>query len=127
MGLARLITRYAQRMLIENALSDAVRFFHMDALSSSVGLKVDFDMALVVIASGLYRLLAQRMKGYGDAQARQVFRDIVDMPADVAVTEKEVVVTFHRRAHTPIIRASGILDSPMNIPWWGGRALRLKA
>ncbi len=29
-----LITRYAHRMLIENALSDAVRFFHMNALSS---------------------------------------------------------------------------------------------
>lgn len=127
MGLAKIITRYAQRMLIENALSDAVRFFHMDALSSSVGLKVDFDMALVVIASGLYRLLAQRMKGYADAQARHVFRDIVDMPADVTVTEKEVLVCFHRRAHTPIIRASGILDSPVKVPWWGGRALRLEA
>ena len=46
----KLITRYAQRMLIENALSDAVRFFHMDALSSAVGLKVDFDMSLLVIA-----------------------------------------------------------------------------
>ena len=43
-----LITRYARRMLIENSLSDAVRFFHMDALSSAVGLKVDFDMALLV-------------------------------------------------------------------------------
>src|SRR6266481_6119413 len=41
-----LITRYAKRMLIENALADAVRFFHIDALSSSVGFKVDFDMAL---------------------------------------------------------------------------------
>ena len=29
-------TRYAQRMLIENALCGAVRFFHMDALSSRV-------------------------------------------------------------------------------------------
>ena len=55
---AKLLTRYAQRMLIENALSDAVRFFHMDALSSAVGMKVDFDMTLLVIASGLYRLLA---------------------------------------------------------------------
>jgi hypothetical protein len=45
------ITRYAKRMLIENALSDAVRFFHMNALSSAVGIKVDFDMALLVIAS----------------------------------------------------------------------------
>src|SRR6516165_4745716 len=42
-----IITRYAKRMLIENALSDAVRFFHIDALSSSVGFKVDFDMALL--------------------------------------------------------------------------------
>ena len=64
----KLITRYAQRMLIENALSDAVRFFHVDALSSAVGLKVDFDMALLVIASGLYRTLAKGMRGYADAQ-----------------------------------------------------------
>jgi hypothetical protein len=62
-----LITRYAQRMLIENSLSDAVRFFHMNALSPAVGLKVDFDMALLVVASGLYRLLAQRMRGYAEA------------------------------------------------------------
>src|SRR5882757_823886 len=41
-----IITRYAKRMLIENALSDAVRFFHINALSSSVGFKIDFDMAL---------------------------------------------------------------------------------
>ena len=47
------ITRYAKRMLIENALADAVRFFHIDALSSSVGFKVDFDMALLVLASAL--------------------------------------------------------------------------
>jgi hypothetical protein len=33
-----------------------------------VGLKVDFDMTLLVIASGLYRLLAKRMRGYADAQ-----------------------------------------------------------
>jgi hypothetical protein len=30
-SITKLITRYAHRMLIENALSDAVRFFHMDA------------------------------------------------------------------------------------------------
>src|SRR5712692_9683207 len=65
-----LVTRYAKRMLIENALADAVRFFHIDALSSSVGFKVDFDMALLVLASGLYRLMARRMRGYNDAQAR---------------------------------------------------------
>jgi transposase len=120
-----LITRYAKRMLIENALADAVRFFHIDALSSSVGFKVDFDMALLVLASGLYRLMAHRMRGYNDAQARQIFRDLIDMPADVAVTENEVTVRFHRRAHLPIVLASGLFDRPVAVPWWNGSRLRL--
>ena len=124
---AKLITRYAQRMLIENALSDAVRFFHMDALSSAVGLKVDFDMALLVIASGLYRLLAQRMRGYADAQARHIFRDLVDTPADVNISDREVHVHFHRRAHLPIIIASGILNAPVKVPWWDNYTLRMSA
>ena len=124
---AQLLTRYAQRMLIENALSDAVRFFHMDALSSAVGLKVDFDMALLVIASGLYRLLARRMRGYAEAQARHIFRDLIDTPADVSVSEREVHVRFHRRAHLPIIIASGLLDSPVKVPWWHNHTLRMSA
>ena len=124
---AKLLTRYAQRMLIENALSDAVRFFHMDALSSAVGLKVDFDMALLVVASGLYRLLAGRMRGYADAQARNIFRDLIDTPADVEISKGEVHVRFHRRAHLPIIIASKLLDAPVKIPWWHNHALRMSA
>ncbi len=97
-------------MLIENALSDAVRFFHMDALSSSVGLKVDFDMTLLVIASGLYRLMARRMRGYGDAQARQIFRDLIDTPADVTARDKE---SGHTSA--PPSRASTDAEPALNI------------
>jgi transposase len=122
---AQLILRYARRMLIENALADAVRFFHIDALSSSVGLKVDFDMALLVLASGLYRIMARRMRGYSDAQARQIFRDLIDMPAQVDVTDREVRVKFYRRAHLPIVLASGLFNKPVNVPWWNNRPLRL--
>jgi transposase len=120
----QLLTRYARRMLIENALSDAVRFFHIDALSSSVGFKVDYDMALLVLASGLYRLMANRMRGYDDAQARQIFRDLIDMSADVAVTPEEVTVRFHRRAHLPIVLASDLFKKSVSVPWWNGLPLK---
>jgi len=82
-------------------------------------------MALLVIASGLYRLVAQRMRGYGDAQARQIFRDLIDMPADVSLTEKEVIISFHRRAHLPIILASDLMERRIAVPWWNGLPLRL--
>jgi hypothetical protein len=90
-----------------------------------VGLKVDFDMALLVLASGLYRLIAQRMRGYSNAQARQIFRDLIDMSADVEVSQKEVSVSFHRRAHLPIILASDLMEKPLAVPSWNGLPLRL--
>ena len=39
----KLIDRYAQRMLIENGIADGIDFFHMDALSSAVAMKVNCD------------------------------------------------------------------------------------
>ena len=46
----KLITRYAQRMLIENGIADGIDFFHMDALSSAVAMKVDCDLQLTLMA-----------------------------------------------------------------------------
>ncbi len=49
-GCATLVTRYAQRMLIENGISEAIQFFHIDALSSMIGMKVDFDLQITLMA-----------------------------------------------------------------------------
>jgi hypothetical protein len=84
-------------------------------------------MALLVLASGLYRLFAKHMRGYAEAQARQIFRDLIQMPAEVAVRPAEVRVHFHRRAHLPILLASGILAKPVAVPWWNGARLQLTA
>jgi hypothetical protein len=66
-----LVTRYAQRMLIENGISEAIQFFHLDALSSMVGMKVDFDLQITLMASSLYRLLAERSAGSIDRRRRR--------------------------------------------------------
>jgi hypothetical protein len=50
---------------------------------------------------------------------------LINMPADVEVTDKEVTVNFHRRAHLPIIRASDLMEKPVAVPWWNGLPLRL--
>src|SRR5205807_2285521 len=56
---------------------------------------------------------------------KRTFRHLIDMPADVAITENEITVRFHRRAHLPIVLASGLIDKPVAVPWWNGCALRL--
>jgi hypothetical protein len=44
-----LITRYAQRMIIENQIEDGNEFIHVDDLSSAVALKVNCDLQLTLI------------------------------------------------------------------------------
>jgi len=121
----KLLERYARRMLIENGLEDQVHFFHLDALSSAVAMKVDFDVTLTVIATGLYRMLGSHLHGFEHAKARQIFRRFLDTSATVDVTPGRVRVRLPRRAHNPLLIESGLLAKPVPIPWWGGAKLEV--
>lgn len=119
-----LVTRYAQRMLIENGISDAIQFFHLDALSSMIGLKVDFDLQITLMAAALYRLMAGRIgREYERAQAKKIFRNLLDVSATVIVCDDEVVVKLDKRAHNPYLVASGLAEKPTPMPWFGNKKL----
>jgi hypothetical protein len=119
-----LIGRYAQRMLIENNIADSIDFFHMDALSSAVALKVNCDLQLTLMASCLYRLLACRIgNGYEKAKSRHLFRDFIDATAVVLISEGDITVRFQKRAHNPLLLATGFDKTDLKIPWLGGKRL----
>ena len=123
---ATILQRYALRMLIENGIEDQVHFFHVDALSSAVAMKVDFDLVLSVIATGIYRLLGMRLHGFEHAKARQIFRRFLDTSATVDVSPDRVRVRLRRRAHNPLLIDSGVLATPVDVPWWGGAQLKVE-
>jgi hypothetical protein len=127
LGPVELVTRYAQRMLIENGISEAVQFFHIDALSSMVGMKVDFDMQLTLMASSLYRMMAQRIgREYRHSTAKKVFRNLLDLSGKVEINAASVVVTLDKRAHNPYLVASGITNQSTPMPWFGNKKLSLQ-
>ena len=120
-----LIGRYAKRMLIENNIEDGIDFFHMDALSSAVAMKVNCDLQLTLMASSLYRLLAVRVgNGYETSKSRQLFLDFINASADITITEGAVVVKFQKRAHNPLLVAAGFDKMGIAVPWLGGKRLR---
>jgi hypothetical protein len=124
---ARLIERYAQRMLVENHIADGIDFFHMDALSSAVALKINCDLLLTLMASSLYRVLGRQVgRGYEVAKARHLFRDVVDATATIRLTANEIRVRFQKRAHNPLLLAAGFDQTNVVIPWWGRKHLRLE-
>ena len=120
----KLVGRYAQRMLIENNIADGIDFFHMDALSSAVAMKVDCDLQLTLMASSLYRLLGAKIgHGYQTARSRHIFRDFVDATAAVSIGDADIWVRFQKRAHNPFLIAAGLNQTELPIPWLGGKKL----
>jgi transposase len=123
---AKLIGRYAQRMLIENNIADGIDFFHMDALSSAVALKVNGDLQLTLMASSLYRLLACRLgNGYDKAKARHLFADFIDAAALIRISARAIEVRFQKRAHNPYLIAADFDKTDQVVPWLGNKRLRL--
>lgn len=122
----KLIQRYAQRMIIENRIEDSIDFFHMDALSSAVAMKVNLDTQLTLMASSLYRLLALKIgNGYENAKSSHLFRDFIDATALVGITENSINVAFQKRAHNPLLLGAGIDKMEVKIPWLGNKLLQI--
>lgn len=122
---SKLIQRYAQRMIIENSIADGIDFFHMDALSSAVAMKVNLDLQLTLMASSLYRLFAYKIgNGYQRAKSRHIFRDFIDTTATVLISERDIMVRFQKRAHNPLLIAANFEKESVRIPWLGGKTLQ---
>ena len=122
---AKLIERYAQRMIIENQLAEAINFFHMDALSSAVSMKVNCDVQLTIMASSLYRLLGTKLgNGCAEAKADHIFRDLVDANAIVTVTDSEIHVRLQKRAHNPVLLTASFDSLATRVAWLGRKTLR---
>jgi hypothetical protein len=123
---AKLIKRYAQRMIIENGIADGIDFFHMDALSSAVAMKVNCDLQLTLMASSLYRLLGSQIGGgYERAKSRVIFQDFVHASAQLQVSERDILVRFQKRAHNPYLLAAGFDRTEVRVPWLGHKRLQL--
>ena len=119
---AKLLERYARRMLIENNIEDGVNFFHMDSLSSAVAMKVNCDVQLTLMASSLYRYLAQRIgHGYDTAKSAHLFRDFIDATATLEIDSDSIRVHYQRRAHNPLLMAAGFTKANVRVPWLGKR------
>jgi len=106
--LESLVGTYARRWRVENGIAEAVKFFHLNSMSSPILTKVHFDVALTMVADTLYTMLARKLRGFEDCDAPKLFRHFVHGKGTVSVSGSTVAVSFPRRAHNPVLRA---------VPW----------
>ena len=111
-----LVGTYARRWRVENGIAEAVKFFHLNALSSPILTKVHFDVVLTVIADTLYTMLARQLRGFEDCNAPKLHRHFVEGKGAVVVDKSNVTVTFPKHAHNPILRSAPWHTLPLTLP-----------
>ncbi len=119
-----LIERYARRMTIEQRLAEAIRSFHLDALSSAVPLNVDLDVVLSVLAGATCAALRRRLPGYATATPDTLQRRFLQTGGVILNRGDTLVVRLNRRTYSPVLRQADIPD--VAVPWWGGRRLHFE-
>lgn len=116
---------YARRWRVENVIAEAVKFFHLNAMSSPILVKVAFDVALTMVADTLYTLLAGKLRGFEECDAPKLFRHFIAGKGVVSVRGSQVRVSFRRRAHHPVLRKVPWDKLPCELPAHPGSELAL--
>ncbi len=117
---------YGRRWRIENGISEAVKFFNINSLSSPILVKVHFDVTMTMIADTLYSMLAQKLRGFESCDAPKLYRHFVRGKGIVAVDGRDITIIYPRRAHNPILRSAPWRRMPDNIPGLPGARLALR-
>jgi hypothetical protein len=111
-------------MTIEQRLEEAIRSFHLDALSSAVALNVDLDTTLTVAAQLAYDWLRRRLPGYETATPDTIWRRFISTKGSVVLGPGEVVARLGERTYSPVLRSAEL--PTIEVPWWEGRRLRFE-
>jgi len=121
-----LVGNYARRWRVENVISEAVKFFNLNALSSPILVKVHFDVVMTMIADTLYTMLAQKLRGFESCDASKIHRLFVKGKGRITLQGNKITVIFPRRAHNPILRSVPWHRLPQALSWLDDVSLNLR-
>jgi hypothetical protein len=122
-GAKEIIETYALRWLIENNIQENIDFFSLNALSSPVIVKVDFDIAMTLIANTLYKVLANKFKLFDKAKPKTTYRNLVEGEAKITITTDKVTVKFGKKSFNPMIMSWVGSLQEIKVPWMNNRTL----
>jgi len=124
--LEMIVGNYSRRWRVENVISEAVKFFNLNALSSPILVKVHFDVIMTMIADTLYSMLAQKLRGFESCDASKIYRLFVKGKGKIALDGNKITVTYPRRAHNPILRSVPWHRVPQSLSYLDGVDLELR-
>ncbi len=115
-AIAEIVRKYAKRWLVEKTISEQTHFFHLNRLSSSMVIKVDFDLTMTILAHNLYRLLAHDLPGFTNSTAQSLYNKFINNSGHIEVDNNNIIVKLKKKRNLPLVLET-MQQYCVNIPW----------
>lgn len=120
------LTIYSHRWRIENNIQQNVDFFNLNALSSPVVVKVDFDIGMTLVANTLYKFMAGEIRRFEKAAPKKIFRNFIESQVGIKIDAEKVIVKFFKKSYNPLIMDWVRDKQGIAVPWMENRKLYFK-
>jgi len=108
MDVRDVVKKYARRWLVEQEIAEQIVFFNLNNPSSSIVVKVDFDLTLSLLAHNLYRILANNLPGFEHCTVATINRKFLETGARIKINGNQITVHLKKKTHLPIL---------FEVPW----------
>ncbi len=101
---SEVIRKYAQRWLVEKDISQQIEFFHFNRISSSMVIKVDFDLTMSILANNLLRLFASDLQGgYSRLNPESLYTKFLQNSGRVNISNSHIEIMLRKKRNLPAI------------------------
>lgn len=122
--LEKAVRKYALRWLVEKTISEQIEFFHLNRVSSSMVIKVDFDLVLTILAHNLYRLAAMDLQEYSHLTSASLYRKFIRNSAEIQISEDTILVQLYKKRNLPKVLEAMEQFENVKYPWLDNKSIR---
>lgn len=126
-SLTTVVRKYAMRWLVEKTLSEQTHFFHLNRLSSSMVIKVDFDLTMTILAYNLYRLLGNDLPGFEHSTAQTLYDKFIYNAGKIIRSEKQTTIVLKKKRRLPTLLESFQKYDSQKFSWLNEQVLKIEA
>ena len=99
----QIVRKYARRWIVEKSISEQIEFFHLNMVSSSMVIKVDFDLTMSILTHNLFRIFALDMDRYANKADQAIYDLFLRNSGKVKIGSNKIHVQLAKKRTLPLI------------------------
>ena len=98
-----IVRKYSRRWLVEKGIAQQIDFFHLNRVSSSMVIKVDFDLVMSILAHNLYRLFAMSLDRYQHMSDERIYEKFIDNSGEITIGASDILINLKKKRELPLL------------------------